>query len=200
MKKPYQNKFAVAVLVAALTQSSIAWGKSEIYGNVYDIAEPDALKEIMNQAGKVDPKTLLEDRENWTAFKGVPLPVAEKDSKRHYIPWHVNDMEITGPDGKLLYPRGFRFNPLQYARLPQRIVVFKKGQEKLISPYLKEGDMLIMDAGDVVEAGNDMGRHIFILDQKMKERLDIRRAPSFIWQEKYHLVIQELGVKNEITD
>src|SRR3546814_15443620 len=62
-------------------------------------------------------------RDKWTALKAAPLGIAGADRVRSVAPFYTLDFDITLPDGKTLYPKGFTLNPLTYVKLPQRLVV-----------------------------------------------------------------------------
>lgn len=187
----WSKRVIVTLLLAPIT----AWAIEHDHGPgaVFSIAEEDALEEIKERGKDLDMESYFNGypREGWSVWKGHALPRVEKSIKRSHIPWYTLEFDIPGPNGQTLYPKGFTFNPLQYTQLPTRIVVFKLDQYEHIKKYLNPQDMLIADAGDVVEAAEKIGRHIFILNSQLVERLGIQRAPS---------VIRQRGARFEITE
>lgn len=193
------NKLLVASIVACL--AATAKGTEHIYGPgaTYTIAEQDALLEIQERTDKADVKEFVEKapRESWSVWRGYSLPRATDNLVRGYVPWYSLDFDIPGPNGTILYPKGFTFNPLQHVKYPGRIVVFKLDQFDQIEPLLRPGDVLIADSGDVVEAGINTNKHISILDEKTANRLGIRVVPSIVHQDGTKFVIQEIAIRDE---
>ncbi|MFX8032056.1 hypothetical protein ABTK54_19915, partial [Acinetobacter baumannii] len=70
-----------------------------------------------DMSGKFGP------RSTWSAMKAAPLGVAVHTLRRSVVPFYTLESEIRLPDGTLLYPKGYTFNPLAYVTLPQRLVV-----------------------------------------------------------------------------
>ena len=168
-------------------------------GQTYAISEIDALTEIEEKAKTADVKGFVEKkpRSSWSAFNGFPLPSANETQVRAFVPWYILEFDIKGKNGEVIYPKGFTFNPLEHIKLPGRIVIFKLSQAAKIKKYLKPGDTLIADTGDVIEASNKLGSHIYILSDKLAKRLGVSVAPSFIEQKGSQLIIKEVNVKNE---
>ena len=168
-------------------------------GVTYEIAEEDALAEIHKRAEKVDVKAVIakSPRESWSMWNGFPLPRASETLTRGFVPWYILEFDIKGPQGEVIYPKGFTFNPLEHVSYPGRIVIFKLDQFEQIKPLLKPGDQLIADTGDVVDIGAKVGHHIYILDEKTATRLGVKVAPSIIKQEGKKFVIREIALKEQ---
>ena len=194
MKRLYRNLALAALLSTHLSATQAAVTEIHTGGTTYSFAEPDALEEIQAKARSADiEKIMQKDRDSWSAFRGLPLPLATQTKTRKYIPWYALEFDIKDAKGRIIYPKGFRFNPLQYTHLPYRIVIAKIDQFPHIKHLLRPTDMLIADTGDVIQAGLEFGQHIYIAEPGMKERFGVRAVPSFIKQVKYHFQIQEIA-------
>lgn len=181
-------------LLAGLLLAGNAFAASvgNTIGQIYDIAEPDALTEIESRVKAVDwNKELNKNRESWQAFRGVPLPVAKETRTRTFIPFYTSLIDVPDAQGRILYPKGYTFNPLQHVHLPQRIVVIAPGQEEWLKAHANATDMVLYTHGDVISKQDSIGRPAFILDENLQKRLDVRVTPSIINQEGAHLVINE---------
>ena len=103
----------------------------KVYGTTYQFAEQDAIAEIKEAAGKVDwGRHMAAAKEHLYAELGqLPgenlLPPAKNNSKRTIIPIAALPFDVHDPKtGKILYPKGFQFNPLAYGpKLPIDLVV-----------------------------------------------------------------------------
>lgn len=166
-------------------------------GASFPIVERDALEEIEERAAKADVEEYVNKtpRSEWSAWSGYRLPVAKESRTRGFVPWYTLEFDITGPSGEVLYPKGFTFNPLQHVKHQQRIVIFKLDQLERIEPLLKPGDMLIADEGDVVAAAEKSGHHIYILNEKLANRLGVKVAPSIVEQKGTHFEIREVELE-----
>ena len=71
------------LISATLSFAASAATVGNTIGQIYDIAEPDALSEIESRVRSVDwSKEMNKNRESWHAFRGVPLPVAKETRTR----------------------------------------------------------------------------------------------------------------------
>jgi len=191
------SKFCMALSIILVAGDGFATEHVFGPGATYPIAEEDALVEIHNRVEAANVKEVIaaSPREKWSVWNGYPLPRASETRTRGYVPWYSLEFDITGPQGEILYPEGFTFNPLEHVNYPGRIIVFKLDQLEFIEPLIKPGDQLIADAGDVVDVAFKTGHHINILSKKIADRLGVQVAPSIIYQEGKQFIIREIEIK-----
>ncbi|WP_105604422.1 TraU family protein [Cronobacter sakazakii] len=186
------SKLITLLLSATLSFSATASTVGNTLGQVYDIAEPDALAEIQQRVRSVDwSKELNKNRDSWGAFKGIPLPFAKVTQTRTHVPFYTSVIDVPDKNGRIIYPKGYTFNPLQYVHLPQRIVVISPGQEEWLKEKVQPTDMILYTHGDVIRKSESLDRPAFILDSSLQQRLDVKVTPTIIHQEGAHLVIDE---------
>ncbi|HFD4013397.1 TPA: hypothetical protein ACF3XO_004467 [Vibrio parahaemolyticus] len=184
--------FNKSLLLTALLCCSAA-----TFSATYPVVEPDPIEQIKERLESVDVQDYMKTpRKDWSVFKGEPYPVATKTRIRRYIPWYTTEFDILGENGKVMYPKGYTFNPLKYAKYPRRIVIFKLNQLDKIKPLLRPSDELIADSGDVIEAAEKLGRHISLVEPRMQERLGVRVVPSIIEQKGEHFEIKEIDIED----
>ncbi|WP_238556030.1 TraU family protein [Dickeya sp. NCPPB 3274] len=182
------------VLSIMLSYGAAAFAASETIGQTYQIDEPDALSEIESRVSGVDwENELNRDRDSWSAFKGVRLPVSNTNITRQFVPFYSAEFDVTDGKGKILYPKGYTFNPLSHIKLPQRIVVISPGQEAWAKHVMRDSDIVIYTHGDVIKKSQKLGRQAFILDAKTKDRLGLRYSPSIVEQKGQSLEITEIS-------
>ncbi|WP_255326180.1 conjugal transfer protein TraW [Sphingobium sp. EM0848] len=184
-------------VTAAQTSSTI--------GRTWPIAEPDALAEIEAKAATLPPdlSKSFGPRENWTAMKAASLGVAAADRVRSVIPFYTLDFDITLPDGKTLYPKGFTFNPLTYVKLPQRLVVVHPRDLGWALRTARPSDFILLSAlggqnRDAIDLSEKTGRAIYILEERVKERLGLTVAPVIVAQSGTRLLLTEFGPKSRL--
>lgn len=190
------SRRTIKALVAGclLVGSQVVLAKSETLGTVYPIVEPDALEEIMSNAEKMQSNPLMnKPQKDWSALKPYPLPIAERNRMRAHIPWYIVPEAIKDPKGKVVYPKGYKFNPLLYTRIPNRLVVASEQTLPLIESQLRPTDQLILCHGDFFGVGERLSRPTFILQRQLKERLGLTHQPVIVEQVGEKLLITEIA-------
>lgn len=175
-------------------------------GRTWPITEPDALAEIEAKVATLptDMSKAFGPRDKWTALKAASLGVAGGDRVRSVIPFYTLEFDITLPDGKTLYPKGFTFNPLTYVKLPQRLVVVHPRDLNWALRSARASDFILLSAlggqnGDAIDLSEKTGRPIFILEERVKQRLGLTVAPVIVEQSGTRLVLTEYGPKSRAT-
>lgn len=188
---------AVATTMGVLTPSMGMAATSKI-GRTWPIAEPDALSEIEGRAAHVpDMKSAFGPRENWSAMKAATLGIAQADRNRTVVPLYTLGEDIRLPDGKLLYAKGYSFNPLAYVSLPQRLIVVHPRDLAWALRTARPSDFILLAAGgpgdaDAITLGERHGRALFLLEERVKARLGLTVAPVIVAQTGQKLVLTEI--------
>ncbi len=175
-----------------------AFSPKMVIGRTYPIAEKDALKEIEERVANrpYDPKVFGEE-ESWTALQSVRLPAATEFKTRQVIPFFALSFDIPDKDGNILYPAGYTFNPLEYLRLPSRLIVVAENQLEWGFEEAEIGDMIILAGGNALHAMRYHGRPVFKLEPQVKERLDLQVVPSIITQQGNHFTVEEIALSDD---
>lgn len=187
--------------ISALFIPRLLAAETLVVGTTYPIVEPDALAEIEARASAVDwpaqRAAALRDAgtPNWPAHDGLAVEPAPADRRREHVPAYTLAFDITDGRGRIIYPKGFAFNPLEHVTLPYRVVVIAPEHIRWAKLQLKGTDMVILTSGDYLEASDKLGKPTFLLNGRIKERLGIEYVPSIIEQEGYALSIQEFLVE-----
>lgn len=190
---------AIMLLVAAFPAATLA--NSATIGRTWPIAEPDAIAEIEARAAR-QPANMAASfgpRSGWSAMQSAALARVTQDRTRYVIPFYTLDQEIRLADGKLLYPKGFTFNPLSYVSLPQRLVIVTPHDLPWALDHAALTDFILLASGgasdaDAITLGEQHGRALFILEDRVKERLGITHAPVIVRQVGQRLELQEVRV------
>ena len=178
-------------------------GERSIIGRTWPISEPDALAEIEAKAATLprDMSAKFGPRSGWSAMKAALLPPASHDRTRKVVPFHTLAFDIQLPGGKIVYPKGFTFNPLTYVKLPQRLVIVHSRDLAWALKIARASDFILLAAtakenGDPIALGEKAGRAIYILEERVKERLDLVAAPVIVTQSGTSLILTEFGPKS----
>lgn len=171
----------------------------ETVGKTYEISEQDALIEIQERAARAQWSALIgRDPKTWTAFKTVSLPAASMTTTRHYQPLYRSEFDVPDANGKILYPKGYEVNPLDYLTLPGRIVIIREQEQQMqwAKEGIKDGDLIIVAGGDVGEVGRQLKRPAFVLEDRVVKRLSLRATPTILKQVKNQFEITEYALSN----
>lgn len=200
------NLLVVAAAFAATGPINGTSPSRSTIGRVWPIAEPDALAEIEAKVATLpsDMSKAFGPRNTWAALKAAPLGTAGADRTRSVVPFYTLDFDITLPDGKTLYPKGFTFNPLTYVKLPQRLVVVHPRDLGWALRNARASDFILLSAlgrqnGDAIDLSEKTGRPIYILEERVKQRLGLTVAPVIVEQSGTRLVLTEYGPKSRAT-
>ncbi len=190
----------VAVVVFFSVRASAADGPT--IGAVYEIIEPDALEEIENAvSGKSITLEDFGDSDHWSATQSKLLPVADADRIRDVIPWFSLPFDIPHPEGGVLYPRGYTFNPLEHVRLPNTLWIVREEQLNWAFDNAADFDMIILSGGNALKQSNKRAHPVFMLEAQLSERLNLEFAPSKVWQDGNVLKVQEFApARTDVSD
>ncbi len=186
------------LLLACAFATAAAHAQTSVIGRTWPIAEPDALTEIEARTQTLPPNmaSRFGPRAGWSAMKSASLGVAAASRVRSVIPFYTLEFDVTLPDGKLLYPKGFTFNPLTYVSLPQRLVVVRPEDLGWALKTAAPTDWILLAAGtrasaDPIALGQKVGHPLFILEERVKDRLGLEVAP---------VIVAQVGQKLQLTE
>lgn len=194
----FQSASIALLLLASVLVAASAHAASSTIGRTWPIAEPDALAEIEARASQLpaDLRAQYGPRSSWSAMKAAALTPATRSQVRSVVPFYTLDTEIRLPGGELLYPKGYSFNPLTYVTLPQRLVVVHPRDLGWALKTARLTDLILLAAGsarddDAITLSERTGRPIFILEQRIKDRLGLTVAP---------VIVAQVGTKLDLTE
>lgn len=198
--------FASAILILGLVLPAKAQQVLPREGQVYPIAEPDMLAEVqakaasVNWAKVIDKKKQKEKLKNFQPGNLVKLPAAKEN--RAFLVDMTYTLDVDLPDGKggILYPKGYAFNPLEYAPLRGKLVVIDGSDPRQVkwfasSPYF--GDIsvkLLLCGGSYSHLMEKFRRPVFYYMQPMAIRLQLEAVPAVVEQAGKRLQVTEVAL------
>jgi len=187
--------FLIFVMMAADGHATVV-GTS---GQTYMIQEESLLEVIQRRAKGVNWRGII-DKQLRTEPEPVRLPRATKPARRMVDLTFTLDQDLTTPDGRLLYPRGFRFNPLQYAPLQYALVFVNladQDQLRWLLSYLPTAPRCVVMFTDgnpqIVRA--QVKNRIYRADERFVRRFDIRALPAIATMNRERLEIKDIPIK-----
>lgn len=174
-------KLAQLLLMPLMAFSTLAIAVEIIVGDIYPVKER-SMSEIIADA--VNSPALKQKLATYTkSFEsGFQVSDAVIDKQYNYIPWYTLTEPFKDHTGQMLFPAGFRFNPLMKIRAPGRLVFFGEHQLQWVQANRQEGDFFILTTGDINKAGIFLSTQVFLLDSQTQKRLAVKAIPSTYFQ------------------
>lgn len=201
----------ISAVVFVLSTSGPAFAKTVgRSGNVYRIAEPDALKELEDKAASMDLKERNKKEETarkierYRPYNVVSLPPAKKDRTSMVDMTYTLEFDIPDGKGGVLYPKGFIFNPLDYIPFSRTIVVLNGAAENevdwfMASEYYKRTDVLVLVTDGIwKDLMHRFKRNVFYLTEPVRTRLRLSSTPSVIVKkDNKYMEVREIHVPDK---
>lgn len=192
----------LVLLLCALTAGSAQARVLGTVGRVFPIAERDALAEIEERAGQVDWKALPQ-RERPADYRPATLVHLPRVARgRTFLVDMAHTLDFDVPDGRggILYPKGFRFNPLEHVPFNQTLVVLDGDDPEQLAwlrgygPAREPGTMILLSGGSYREIGAALGRAVFYADRRIIERFRLAAVPSLVARKGHMMEVTEIAL------
>ena len=175
-------------------------------GRTYPFAELDALSEITERAKQLDWKRIFAEagKKGRSLRPAIPeLPRAASTRKRQVEMSYTLDADVPDPKfpSRVLYPKGFTFNPLEYMAMPTCVVFVdvsdRNQREWLFSSRQGRDPMtpILLTGGDMDVIESRLKRPVYYADQLLLERFGIESVPAIACQKGVSLELEEIDVK-----
>jgi conjugal transfer pilus assembly protein TraW len=184
-----------------------------LVGEVRDIAERDLIEVMQERMAKLDVNKLKNGAINrfWANQSFQDLDIVAESKTRRLDPTIVVPQEMRAPDGTLIHAAGSLINPLDIRPFNQRLVIInpsEKWQLTLARGQIKDfgRDQLVTiiltsvprDSGwdELKEIESFLGQPAYILPKDVKDRFDLRAAPSVVTADTKFFYISETARKD----
>lgn len=166
-------------------QKRIEEKKDELYKKAYELSE-EAKKKIINfKPPGIDPLTPAEKNETRLVDLTYTLPFDIKDA-----------------NGKIIYPKGFTFNPAKYVRINYTIIVLNANRKEEVewffkSKYSKNPLMykVFLTDGNWYEFQKRYKSQVFYCLREIQERFKLRHTVSIIRQVGDKMEVREIKIR-----
>lgn len=197
----------LALAVALSTAEAADFGA---HGQVWNIAEEDAIARIKRILGEMDKRgeiRALQERHRDAVMNTVqrPKPVSGIATAAANKTWYFDPTVSFAQDildestGKVLWPKGKTINPFDYQTLGRRYlfidarderqVMWAKGQ---VDKHPKDATILV--GGDWIAVSKKWGRHVYYdqMDGMLTRHFGIKVVPAVLSQEGKKVRIDEV--------
>ena len=199
----------IAILSVSLVLTTlIAQSQGRMLGRVgavYPIAERDALEEIEERVRGVnwEKKFSAASPQAYRPAQPAQLPLAQRERVFLLDPSYRLERDLRDGDGRVLYPAGYTFNPLDYLpEVPTLVVIDGENPGHLAwleqLPLLGEEAkaLVLLTRGDYEAIGARLGRRVFYIDRLMVERLSLSAIPCVVRRKARYLEVQEIVLES----
>ena len=177
------------------------------YGATYAIIEEDAIGYLKKAIAGFDmekfKKSQIEKIRNFKPKDLVDLPVASQDRVFKVDMTGTIPDDIVGINGEVIYPKGYRYNPMEYVFM-RRILVFIDGRDERQIQWYKKSlyttdmrTMLLITDGSYWEVKNKLKTMVYYAKRKIIDRMGIKAVPSVAVQNKTELEVREYAIGKE---
>lgn len=205
-------KFILLVIFSLFASTQTHAQDLGIVGQVYQIAEKDAVEQIMHKLKQMEATGELAKLEQKAINQSLhtiknPNPnkaiiTATKRIDKLHNPTQVIEQEVRAEDGTLIAPAGTTINPLKHMTLTKSLVFFDgrdKEQVQAVRGLLTQNNsvfMPILTAGSWYDISKAWRRQVYY-DQGgfMADKLSIEQVPAIVTQHGDHLKISYVPAK-----
>lgn len=198
------------ILISFLTLNLlVANNKIELnLGQTYEFAERDMIELIYEHIDKnkdeINARLDSErdkSKEKIKNFKpkGLkPLEPAMQDNTFYPPLEYTLKNDIVGADGRVIYKKGYTFNPADYVKIHYAMIVIDGTNESEIE-WLKKSDYLnsiayriLLSDGNYYEMMKEFKQEIFYLMPEIRTKFQIQKTPSIIKQVGNKIEVKEI--------
>jgi conjugal transfer pilus assembly protein TraW len=178
----------------------------EPVGAVYPVVEPDVRIELKAKAiaqWEQQKKKYQERISTYQPANLQPLPKAEQDRSFSVDMTYILDRDLTDKDGKVLYSRGYQFNPLDYMSFTLGLVVIDGNDPVQVkwfkeSPYSSNHRMkLVLSGGYAQPLITELNRAVYYLDKEVVARFHLAAVPCVAVQQDKHIQVTEFLLEED---
>lgn len=204
--------FLIAINLYAGSTNIIPTGGATFNIKEKNIAEL-LQKHVQDNKGKIEKKLndmkpeLKAKLANYKPMDLTRVISSAKEDRVHYPdPTYTTKEDIKDGSGNVLYPKGYKFNPLHYINLTDKYVFFNydnKAEVEWIKINKLDRDItvrLIITGGKIFEAMKELEREVFYANDLILNRFEINATPSIAMQQGDRIVVSEFLVQTKKGD
>ena len=199
--------FSILIFVVLVgSHASGAIKNLGVVGKTYPVVEPDVLAELKEEAARKNrfgDNAFLERMKTYQPEDIHNLPRATMDRTFLVDMTYTLERDLLDGDGKVIYPKGFTFNPLDYVSFSGGMLVIDGSDPTQVrwftkTPYVNNHRVrLLLSGGYAYNLIEEIKRSVFYLTDEIADRLQLAAAPSLIIQKGDKLQVREIMVPEE---
>jgi conjugal transfer pilus assembly protein TraW len=198
---------SLGVIILASSSGYAAIHHLGTFGQTYPIAEKDAVQELKDKASAVDWNQVFNPETTHKAIKNykpetLDLPLAVDNKTRLVDLSYALEFDIPDGKGGILYPKGYKFNPLEYVHYPKTLVVINADDAKqlawfLSSEYANAHEVMLLNTnGSYYELYQKLNRPVYYATPNIIQRFQLKAVPCVVRQSGKYMEIHEIVLSN----
>lgn len=174
-------------------------------GETYQIVEDDIVAELREQANRLALPGELQTR-SYQPANLQALPRATENRNFLVDMTYTLDHDLKDKNGKVIYPRGYTFDPLDRIRLSTSLVVIDGTDSDQVawfkeSPYMKNRQAkLLISGGYDSDLRRELKRPVFYLTEDIGTRLKLTAVPCVAVQRGDGMQVSEFLIQKNNND
>ncbi len=177
-----------------------------VVGHTYPVVERDIRQGMQQLAAgnyQQEQRVLWEKTGHYRPVDLYPLPRTRTDRTFRVELHHTLEHDLKDQQGRVLFGRGYSFNPLDYLRLSIGLVVLDGADPAQIrwfrkSPYyVNHRVKLLLCGGEAREVSLQLQRAVFYLGRDVAELAQLQAVPAVVVQEGRVLQVTEFALTGE---
>ncbi len=155
-------------------------------GKVYEIVEPNFIDELKAMAPHIDKEELKRKLRHYQPRDMKQLPKAKRNRTFDVDMTFTLTHDIKDATGKILYPAGYKYNPMQYLPFTGGYVVIDGSDPHQVewfekSPYFSNTlARLLLSGGYAPVLSEKWRRPVYYLTDTIAERLRLSAVPAVV--------------------
>ncbi len=131
------------------------------------------------------------------SFETMSLPTALTETEQlldlsYTVPWDITDAE-----GEVLYPKGYRFNPLEHRRFRTMIVIDGSDESQLnwadnLEDSADPMTRIVITQGNIAAVSKRFKRRVYRLHPHVAQRFRIETVPTIVQQKGAVLAVKSI--------
>ncbi len=180
-----------------------------VVGETYPVVEPDVVAELQEESARKNhfrDNEFIEKMKTYQPEDIHHLPRATRDRTFLVDMTYTLDRDLLDGDGRVIYPKGFTFNPLDYVSFSGGMLVIDGNDPVQVkwfkqTPYASNHQVrLLLSDGHAYELIKQLKRSVFYLTDEIAKRLQLAAVPSLVIQKDKKLQVHEFLIPEEGHD
>jgi len=201
----------IIIIIASISLFGADAVKTFHTGDTYKFAENNMLEDIQSQIKNNTPqiKKKLEEikkgsKKQIKNFKPKDI-IALKNATKNDIFYpnmrYINPKNIYDNDGKVIYPKGFTFNPLDFQTIHYQIIVIDGSDKKELDWLIKNNYTdnikykILLTDGNYRKVSKLLKQPVFYCLANITKKFKLKYTPSIITQIGNKMQVKEICLK-----
>ena len=138
-------------------------------------------------------------RHRFNTLEALSLPTALAATKQYLDLSYTVARDITDAEGNIIYPEGYRFNPLEHRRFRTLIVIDGSDESQVdwadnLEDAADPMTRIVITKGDIADLSQRFKRRIYRLLPQVAQRFRIENVPTIVQQKGAVLAVNVIPV------